>query len=120
MIWPFKKSTVVPPEVRVIVRDRCEVTLSEWRSEGTLVSGASRLLSEPHFRLMLDVLNTASPAGWVLNNSSTEERAAQQARIEGYQMAITNLKSMGIFQKSAVNMPEPEFKPEIFEEKSEL
>lgn len=116
MIWPFSRKPAPAPrqEVKILLRDRCEVTTSEWRTDKALVSMAMHVLADPNFRLMIDCLNNSSPAHWV-GEMTMEQRAAMQARTEGYQMALTDLKSLGTLKAIETRMPDATFEPEILE-----
>jgi hypothetical protein len=113
-MWPFTKAE---PEdsaeriVEVIRRDPLRLRLHEFRSNKNLVSSAQKMMAMPEFRLMLDVLMNEHPLNFVLAASTTEERAAQQARGEGYTIAIRNLEAMADLQQ-IVSLGEPEFLPE--------
>lgn len=118
IMWPFNRKpapALVVPQVKILLRDRCEVTLKEWRQDQALVSLAATILADPNFKLMLDCANNSGPHHWALTNSNADERAAHQGRIEGYLMALTDLKSLGMFQSPEMPQIEPDFKPELFE-----
>lgn len=95
MNWPWKKQPI-ETRIEVIRRDRCKLTLDDWRSNESLVNGAAVALTGEYMELMLDVLRNSHPAYQVFNPlSSVEVRAAHQAKCEGYTLALANLEAMG-------------------------
>jgi hypothetical protein len=109
-MWPFNHK----PNIRIAHRDRADVTLDEWRASEALVSKARAILSQPDFRLMLDVLWNVHPGhfGFVQDDAPQHARAARQAIGQGYTVALSNLMALGVHQQN----PEPleaDFKPEV-------
>lgn len=102
-----------PPKIRVMVRDQTRITLDEWRSRPDLIKIASRFLNDPMFRMMMDVLRTThfQNSAMGIFGVSIEDRAAMQARCEGYTIALNNLEAMGDYQKPKQEL-EPTFEPE--------
>lgn len=111
-MWPFKKK---PTQFKVIEREPSQLTLAEWMSDATLVGMAQKVHATTEFKLMLQVLRNESPAFWLLKNATIEDRAAMQARIEGYNLAIANLHGMKRLEKKA-QMPVATFEPEELQE----
>lgn len=101
--------------IEVIQRDPCRLTVTEWRSDPVLVQQAQKILANPEFRQLLDVIERSSPARWELDVQAahSESRIALQSIIQGYMLAITNLESLGHFQPKG-ELPEETFEPENF------
>lgn len=53
-------------------------------------------MSSPIVRQMLQVIHNSHPAFQFMVNGDTASRALQQARCEGYTMALADIESMGI------------------------
>jgi hypothetical protein len=85
-----------PPKIEVIRRESTSLRLDEWRSQPELVAMADVVWRNPDFRLMLQVVQNASPANSPVVLSSIEARAIHQARTEGYHAALFNLSVMRI------------------------
>lgn len=101
--------------VQVVPRDPCRVSLLEWRTNPDLLRIATKFLRDPEFRMMLDVLDRENPASMSFTMSaraSLKDRAVQQAKCEGYVMAIANLESMGTPWEPPQAPPEATFEPE--------
>lgn len=83
------------------------IGLEEWHKDPSLVSLAQTVLSDPRTAQMLAVLRAESPANYGLAplGVSLEDRAAFQARTEGYHLALNNFEALG---KLTVVMPESE------------
>lgn len=108
-LWPFKKQSV---ELKVITRPSSDLRLSDWQASAKLVGSAQQVLSGDFARLMVCVLQNESPANWVMHGEATvDQRAMQQARVEGYIMALTNLQALTKFQEPKKDL-EPSFEPE--------
>lgn len=101
-----------PVKIKVVAREACELRLSEWRSDSNLTKAAARLLASTDMRLMLDVLQNEHPGATVMIRGEQSDRAAQQARAEGYTICLSNLKALGIHQPAAKQLGEPTFEPE--------
>jgi hypothetical protein len=97
----------------VIRRDPTRITLDEWRSDLASVKLARKFLDDPEFRLMVDVLRTSHLVNYVMDmrGVAIEDRAAMQARGEGYTMCLINLEALGDFRK-----PKQEIEPTFEEE----
>jgi len=107
----FRKKPVT--QVRLIEREACHLTLEEWRSDPLMVKQARDVVRKPAFRHMLDVLRTAHFANYHLPaTADTETRAFQQARCEGYSMALSNLEAMAEFEKPFAELTETFETPE--------
>ena len=79
------------------------MTLDDWRQDKVLCTQAGAVLASPIVRQMLQVLHNSHPAFQVMVRGDTNERAMQQARCEGYTMALADFESMG--QQNIVNQP---------------
>ena len=91
--WPFNKQL---RRIEVIRRDRCELTLAQWQEDKHLSKGGQILLANPYMKLAIDMLRNSHPGWLVMHPGMTlESRALQQARAEGYTMAIANLEAIG-------------------------
>lgn len=80
--------------VVLLNREPFKLTLSEFRSDKNMAAMAEKVLGNQNFRLMIQVLYNSSPAWEVMTAARADERIVQQARIEGYTMALANLESM--------------------------
>ena len=103
-----------------MVRDQTEVTLVEWQSRPELVKIARKFLDDPQFKLMVDVLRTShfQNAMMRLVGTTVEDRAAMQARSEGYTVCLNNLRALGEFHEPSSEI-EPTFEPEDVELETE-
>ena len=80
-----------------------------------LCAQAAGVLSSPMVRQMVQVLHNSHPAFQVMVRGDVNERAMQQARVEGYTMCLADFESMGASQ--IVNEPvESGFEAEEFSE----
>ena len=88
------------------------VDLLEWRKSASLVGTSQKLLAEPHFALMLAVLDRSSPAYDVLALEAPPHLSvALQRRAEGWHECLKALQSLGNPWTEAVQ-PEETFEPE--------
>ena len=73
-----------------------EMTVEQWRADREYVASAARVLNDPQTRLLLRCVENSSPAYDVLPlGTQTHDRIVQQARAEGYTMALATLRSLG-------------------------
>jgi hypothetical protein len=79
-------------------RTRSSIRLDEWRRSPTLITAAQSILALKEMRSMLDVLYGESPANYQLAilGIRAEDRAALQAKTEGYHMCLDFLESLGM------------------------
>jgi len=99
--------------IRIIERESCRLTLEQWRSDPAMVAKARMISNNPDFRSMLDVLRSAHFANYHLPaNADMDARACQQARCEGYSMALCNLEALAEFEKPFTDLPETFETPE--------
>ena len=99
-------------QTQIVRRDSCRLTIDQWRSDRGMVKLASKIMSNPDFQLMIDVLRTHHIVNYSLMlNPTMEQRAFQQAKGEGYSLCLSNLESMAQY-----SIPESEliedFQPE--------
>ena len=87
----------LPPRTRwqIIERELDSLTLSEWRQDAVLCTQSQNVLSSPIVRQMLAVVHNSHPAFQVMNGDM-QARALQQARCEGYTMALADFESMAV------------------------
>ncbi len=99
--------------IEVVKKSSTTLTLSEWRGEPVLVGTGNRLWSNPDFQMAFDVLENEHPGWSVMNpNARPDQRIAQQAKAEGYTMALMNLKALRILKQHS-EMPEPTYEREV-------
>jgi len=97
--WPFNLGkTVEAPvtNVEFVQIEPLNLRLVDWRKNGALTTKAGMVLKQQTVRAMLQVLKNETPAnlGLAIVGTRTEDRAALQARIEGFHLAINMLESM--------------------------
>lgn len=101
-MWPFDRKSPSPASptprraIQIVERELGSLTLPEWRQDKSLCAQAAGVLSSPIVRQMLQVIHNSHPAFQVMVNGDTASRALQQARCEGYTMALADIESMGI------------------------
>lgn len=105
----------VEPRVRFILRTNLDITADVWRTDKELVSMAAKVLADGNVKLMLSTIQNSSPAWQVMPLGTVDERAIQQARIEGYTMAIANLESLGKYQPPSAQLESTYEKEELEE-----
>ena len=73
-----------------------DLRIEDWQANDNLVSKAAAVVSLPDFKLMLSVLRTESPSNYGLPQLgvSAEDRAAWQARTEGYHACLNNIEAL--------------------------
>lgn len=92
----FRKAAPRPPKVAYIEREVCRLTVAEWRADKGFVASAAGVLIDPRVKQMLDCVANSSPSQEVLPLSAgAHERIVQQARQEGYVMALANFAALG-------------------------
>jgi hypothetical protein len=97
------------PEIKVVHSTSHDMTVAECRKDERVVSMCQQALLNPSVAFMLRAVENSHPARFVLpGNVGTEARGIMQGRIEGYEMAITNLRSLGTMQKQQ-KQPEATF-----------
>jgi hypothetical protein len=96
---PLATKTVI----RVVERELGSLTLAQWQQDSALCSQSRNVLSSPIVRQMIQVLHNSHPAFQVMVSGDTNLRAMQQARCEGYTMALADFESMG--QLALTNEP---------------
>jgi len=84
------------PAIDFVQLDPLNLRLVDWRKNGALVTKAGMVLKQQTLRAMLQVLKNETPAnlGLAIVGTRPEDRAALQAKIEGFHLAINMLESM--------------------------
>lgn len=91
--WPWRGERV---KVRLVHREVGRMTVQEWRRDGHWVGQAQAVLRDGRLRLMLDAVANSGPGLDVLPlGTGAQDRIVQQARQEGYVMALANLEALG-------------------------
>lgn len=87
-----------PPELplKVQIVSSHTLTLIQWRKQEKLVTDAMTLARNMTFQMMIQVLQNEHPSrnGFASVGTSRDDRAAHQAKIEGYEACINKLKEM--------------------------
>jgi hypothetical protein len=85
-----------PKRIKIVPVLSSNVTLEMWQRSEELVAEAMRLAQDRAFKLMLDCLRNSSPVNYGLPDVGTNpmDRAALQAKTEGYHMALNNIEAM--------------------------
>lgn len=95
--WYEKQIRSVPEStIEFIQLDPLQLRLVDWRKSGLLTTKAGMALKQQTIRAMIQVLKNETPANYAMAiaGTRTEDRAALQARIEGFHLAINMLESM--------------------------
>jgi len=91
--WPWKRRWA---RLEVIRREVNRLTVAEWRADRQWVASAAAVLHNPQVQQMLDAVANSAPGFEVLPlSASAQERVVQQARQEGYTMALANFAALG-------------------------
>lgn len=74
-----------------------ELRLATWQQSPDLVTEGMRLLADRTMQLAIAVLRNESPSNLALPplGVTSEDRAAHQAKTEGYQLCLNNLEALG-------------------------
>lgn len=85
-----------PKRIRIVDVRSSNLTLDIWQRSQELVTEAMRLAQDRTFKLMMDCLRNSSPVNYGLPDIGTNpmDRAALQAKTEGYHMALNNIEAM--------------------------
>jgi hypothetical protein len=97
--------------IEVIRRESTGLRLQEWRSQPELVAMADAVWKNADFRLMLQVVMNESPGNFAILSGDMETRAMHQARTEGYNLLLANLKAMCVLAEKAHEL-ESTYEPE--------
>lgn len=86
------------PQIKVQLVSSHTLKLEQWRKQEKLVTDAITLSRNPTFQMMLQVLNNDHPSrnGFPSIGTSPDDRAAHQAKIEGYEACINKIKEMSL------------------------
>jgi hypothetical protein len=92
VLWPPYDE----PQVQVKIVSSHTLTLIQWRKQEKLVADAIALARNGTFQMMLQVLHNDHPArnGFASIGTSMEDRAAHEAKIEGYEACLNKIKEM--------------------------
>lgn len=101
----FQKPRSPEPEISVQVVPSNSLLLSQWRGNDKLVAAAMQLERDTTYQMQLQVLKNVHPMLFHFAdvNVRQEDRAAHQAKIEGYQLCLNNLASFS--KKTAIAKP---------------
>ena len=85
-----------PRRIKVVPVFTTDITLEMWQRTPELVSEALRVSKDPAFKMMLDCMKASSPVhnGFPEMGTQLMDRAAHQAKTEGYHLALNNLEAM--------------------------
>lgn len=101
------------PKVEIVRRFASALRMSEWRANKETVQIASKFLYDADFRMVLDCIKNEHPSQiMLLGKVSIEDRAVMQARIEGYQLCLTNLESLAVLEVPKAPLEETFADPE--------
>lgn len=94
MRFPWRRRRLL--RIEPVRREVSRLTVAEWRADPGWAAMAATVLADPRLQQMLDAVANSAPGFEVLPLSAgPHERAAQQARGEGYTMALANLAALG-------------------------
>lgn len=100
MIWwrIFRKPRKPVASIKLQPPRPASIRLDQWRRSPALTTDSRRILDMPITKAMLDVLYAESPSNYQLASLGirTEDRAALQAKTEGYHMCLDFLESLGV------------------------
>ena len=85
-----------PQRIEVVRKDSTQLRLNEWRAHGEMLKIADTLWKDADFQLVMQVIANESPANFALLTAGIEDRALHQARTEGYNLALANLRAMRV------------------------
>ncbi len=111
MNWPWKNKSAPTLGIKVIRRESTTLRLEEWRSQPELVAMADAIWKNENFRLMLQVAANESPGNFAILSGNMEARAMHQARTEGYNLYLANLKAMRVLVSKTQEL-ESTYEPE--------
>lgn len=83
-------------QIEVVRRESTSLRIEEWRTQAELVKMANGVWLNSDFRLMMQVAQNECPGNFALLSGGLEDRAMHQARTEGYNLALANLKAMRV------------------------
>lgn len=108
----FNKEQPAEQPIRVQIVPSSKITLDQWRKDTRLVASAKELTRNEVFRMMASVLENSHVRFVALPivGASQDDRAAHQARSEGYQICLNNLEAMSKDWKTG-QMPPETFRP---------
>lgn len=107
--WMFREKPLriqIPPRT-------AELTLNQWRQNIDLTSRFSALQQQELWRLATHCLQVEHPCHTVFSQLGVNpnDRVVQQAKIEGYELCLNNLRAMGQHAKPKPTL-QARFEPE--------
>jgi hypothetical protein len=115
----FRKRQEPKPQIRIIERDACRLTLAEWRSDVELIKKAYAVLHNSDLIKMLDVLRQEAFTRSLNLGTDDLARGINGAQIEGYTSALNDLQSMGVVIPIEAPVPQADFTESIVDSYSE-
>jgi len=95
--WMRRRQRREELRVRLVDRPHTHLRADEFRADRELAHLAAMVLANPNMQLMLAVLRNEHPAFEVLPTGvSGNDRMVQQAKSEGYTIALATLESLGV------------------------
>lgn len=96
----MKKTTKPQPKAKVprivLVRvDSPALSLAQFREDENLVAEWRVWADRPIVQAMLQVMRNESPAHWLAEAKTADEKILLLGRIQGYEMAMNNLEALG-------------------------
>lgn len=82
--------------IEVVRRESTSLRIEEWRAQSELVKMANSVWLNSDFQLMMQVAQNECPGNFALLSGGLDDRAMHQARTEGYNLALANLKAMRV------------------------
>lgn len=105
-------ATTQETSIQVVTVPSIDLTMDQWRSQGVLVGKAKESLDAEPFTTMVQVLRNESPANKGLPlNATAAERVVMQAKIEGYNLCLANLRLLAVAKGKSKPL-EATFEPE--------
>lgn len=107
---PFWKK-LPPVQIKVLPVHPVNLSLDQWRSQSALVTKAKELSDNETVKAMVEVLKNEHPGTKGMPfGTAMNDRLVQQARAEGYQQCLNNLRLLSTF-KTLVQSIEATFEP---------
>ncbi len=116
-MWKKLKNLFSKPKPDLLRPYRSPVstlTLERWQGSDQLTAEMARIASEPIWRAFVQMMRNESPSELKLPQLGTprDDRAALQAQIEGYMMAMNNLEAASRFNEPIMDLPQATFPDE--------
>jgi len=112
--WPILKWFRKKKPVTFRSSKPLNITIAEWQSNKQLVEAMKKISEQPVWWAFTDMLRNSSPAVvFSFEMGATNvDRAAFQAKIEGYQLALNNIEAACAFPVPEISPSESTFDPE--------